>query len=51
MKTEMPYFLTNSEWYYTEKDGIGYKLTDKAPEEAKKSYEEFYKQLSDNNTD
>lgn len=42
---EEPYFLTNEEWYYyDEKEGC-YKLTDKATAEAKKSYEEFYKEL------
>ena len=42
---EEPYFLTNDEWYYyDEKEGC-YKLTDKATAEAKKSYEEFYKEL------
>lgn len=48
MKTEIPYFLTNPEWYTTGEDGIGYKLTDKAPKEAQKSYEEFYKEVNKN---
>ena len=41
---EMPYFMKNKEWYYRDpNDGeYGYKLTDKAPPEAIKSYEEFY---------
>lgn len=48
--SEIPYFLTNSDWY-TEidilKDGFpdddrGYHLTDKAPQEAIESYNEFY---------
>ena len=38
---EMPYFMENEEWYYF--DGNRFRLTDKAPEEAKKSLEEFYK--------
>ena len=44
MDAEMPYFMTNSEWYYYDPDDPdhGYKLTDKAPEKARKSYEEFY---------
>jgi len=41
---EMPYFLTNPEWYTVDPDDDerGYKLTDKAPEEAIESYNEFY---------
>lgn len=47
-----PYFLTNRDWYTTPEDeGIdnfffdddrGYHIKDDAPEEAKKSYIEFY---------
>ena len=46
-----PYFLSNRDWYTTPEDeGIddfffdddrGYHIKDDAPEEAKKSYEEF----------
>ena len=43
---EKPYFMTNSEWYYHDKKEWKYKLTDKAPSEAVKSYEEFYKLLN-----
>lgn len=49
---EIPYFMTNRAWYTTTEDeGIdgfffdddrGYHIHDDAPEEAKKSYEEFY---------
>lgn len=44
MKTpEEPYFMKNEEWYYyDEKEGC-LKLTDKAPEKARKSYIEHYK--------
>lgn len=42
MKKE-PYFLSNKEWYYFDEREFLYKLTDKAPEEAIKSYKEFYK--------
>lgn len=39
---EEPYFLTNPKWYrFNEKKWI-YELTDEAPEEARKSYKEFY---------
>lgn len=43
MKTfDEPYFMSNPEWYYyDEKDGC-LKLTDKAPEKAKKSYIDHY---------
>lgn len=41
----IPYFLTNKEWYYKDEDEGIYKLTDKAPPEAIKSYNEFYKEL------
>ena len=36
-------FLQNKDWYYWDRKEWKYKLTDKATEEAKKSYEEFYK--------
>ena len=44
MSMLMPYFMTNEEWYTCPRRGV-YKLTDKAPEEAKKSYEEYKKAL------
>lgn len=37
---EMPYFMTNKEWYYY--DGDQLQLTDKAPKEAIESYKEYY---------
>ena len=42
---DMPYFMNNDEWYYFDYKQKKYKLTDKAPDKAKKSYEEFYKEL------
>lgn len=39
---EKPYFMSNEEWYYFDDVEFCYKLTDKAPEKAKKSYAEFY---------
>lgn len=47
MMQEQPYFMTNKEWYYYDyEDGErGIKLTDKAPEKAKESYDEFYAAL------
>lgn len=41
-----PYFMTNPEWFYFDSDDWKYKLTSKATEKAKQSYEEFYKELA-----
>lgn len=43
-----PYFMKNKEWYRFNEDKFRYELTDKAPEKAKQSYEEFYSEDSDN---
>lgn len=40
--SEIPKFLENPEWYYYDTTEGCYKLTDKAPQEAKESYAEFY---------
>ena len=40
---EKPYFLTNKKWFKYDKKSKKYILTDKAPEKAQESYEEFYK--------
>ena len=40
---DRPYFMENKEWYYWVKKEWKYKLTNKAPKEAIKSYAEFYK--------
>ena len=42
MSQKMPYFMTNDEWYYHDDKEWRYKLTDKAPQEAIDSYNEFY---------
>ena len=42
---EKPYFLTNEEWFEYDEKNKKYILTDKAPEKAKKSYNEFYEKL------
>ena len=42
---DMPYFMENEEWYYFDFKDKKYRLTDKAPEKAEASYEEFYKEL------
>lgn len=42
---EMPFFLTNKEWYLVESscDDCGYLLTDKASQEAIDSHNDFYR--------
>ena len=47
---ERPYFMTNEEWYELKPDKNGIyelALTDKAPELARISYEEYMKQYED----
>lgn len=46
MQLERPYFMTNEEWYHYDYKERKLTLTDKAPPEAVKSYEEFYKSLN-----
>lgn len=38
----MPYFATNKEWWYFDKEAFRMRLTDKAPKEAIESYNEYY---------
>lgn len=42
MRATIPYFMENPEWYYFDEENCCCKLTDKAPPEAVKSYNEFY---------
>lgn len=42
LSTKQPYFFENEEWYYYDGKKNKFFLTEKAPEEARKSYEEFY---------
>ena len=42
----MPYFMFNPEWYYFSEETLKYELTDKAPEEAKASLEQYYKDVA-----
>ena len=39
---EKPYFLENEEWYTFNEEEWKYELTDKAPQEAIDSYNDFY---------
>ena len=43
---DRPYFMENKKWYKFDFYKRKFVLTDKAPEKAKVSYEEFYKQLN-----
>ena len=45
MLLEKPYFMQNKEWYWQDEETCKYKLTDKAPQEAKESYKNFYESL------
>ncbi|MDE7361742.1 MAG: hypothetical protein K2N38_07395 [Oscillospiraceae bacterium] len=53
MITGLPYFMKNPDWYRTSGDEPGYVLTENAPPEAVKSYNEFYESniLVDENGD
>ena len=42
MEQIKPYFMTNKEWYYFDENEWEYKLTNKATNKAKHSYNEFY---------
>ena len=42
MEREKPFFMTNKEWFYFDENNDIYKLTDKAPLKAVKSYEKYY---------
>lgn len=43
--TDMPYFMTQEDWYYYDYTLKKYKLTSKAPQKAKDSYKAFYSQV------
>lgn len=47
---DMPYFMTNEDWYYFDGKAKKYRLTPKAPQKAKESYDEFYKELRAENS-
>lgn len=42
MRSELPFFMQNSDWYYSSDDEPKYFLTEKAPPEAVQSYNDFY---------
>lgn len=41
---DMPYFMNNEEWFRFDFDKRIFVLTEKAPEKAKESYNEYLKQ-------
>lgn len=47
MTVPKPYFMTNKEWYYFDEEEMEYKLTEKAPDKAKQSFEEYYQTVYD----
>ena len=47
MVIDKPYFMSDPEWYYFDPNEWCYKLTDKAPEDAVDSYNEFYDTLNE----
>lgn len=46
MTQDKPYFMNNPEWFYFDEKEWKYFLTNKAPKEAKESYDKFYKNLN-----
>lgn len=42
---DMPYFMTNEAWYYFDYKKRMYVLTEAAPDKAKRSYKQYYKEL------
>ena len=47
MIVDMPYFMTNEDWYEFDFEKRIFVLTDKVPEKAKESYKEYMKQRTD----
>ena len=46
MQLDIPYFMSNKDWYYFDPKDLMYKLTDQATDKAIESYNQFYKDLS-----
>ena len=44
MTYDVPYFMTNKDWFYFDEEEWCYKLTDKATEKARESFEQFYEE-------
>lgn len=43
---DMPYFMNDKKWYKFDYEKRKYILTEEAPEKAKKSYEEYMKEVN-----
>ena len=46
LKLEKPFFMSDPSWFEYDKDTYTYVLTPQAPEEAKKSFNDFYKNIN-----
>ena len=42
---DMPYFMTNEDWFRFDSESKKFVLTDNAPKKAKESYEKYYKDI------
>lgn len=42
---KIPYYMTNTKWYYFDENEFKHKLTEEAPQKAIDSYNEHYKLL------
>lgn len=49
--TDEPYFLSNKDWYFYDEAEFRYQLTDKATDEARESYKEFYDLIENESTE
>lgn len=47
LKSKIPRFLKNKEWYYYDINTGRYKLTDKATKKAIESYKKYYESLDE----
>lgn len=45
MIIDEPYFMSNEDWYYYDKEKRTFVLTDSAPKSAIESYKEYYKKI------
>lgn len=43
---DMPYFMNNKKWYEFDYEKRKFVLTEEAPREARKSYEEYIKEVN-----
>ena len=48
---DIPHFMDKDEWYFYDEKEHRYKLTERAPETARKIYEEFYRLIETDEND